>query len=188
MNRSIYHAMMGRANARRADDHGARAGRGMATRSAPPKLGLGLGIVIGSLLTGCRSPESVSGFGESDPAARLRAIREAARTESADDVASLVDRLGSDDPAERLFSIRSLERITTQTMGYDHAAPSMQREEAIARWIEWLNTERDPTAPTARTTRRPPDPAAPPQPSVRSPSPAESNAPSTLVDGPEVSR
>jgi hypothetical protein len=45
--------------------------------------------------------------------------------------------LDSDDPAARLVAIRALERITGQTLGYDHAGPEHERRLAVERWMEW---------------------------------------------------
>jgi hypothetical protein len=54
----------------------------------------------------------------------------------------LIVLLRSDDPLVRMTSIRTLELITGQTLGYDHAAPEPQREQAVARWAEWYRTGR----------------------------------------------
>lgn len=85
----------------------------------------------------CADPDQAVGFNESNPAARLRAVRQAAQTEDPAAIRPLITRLDSDDPAERLLAIRTLERITGETMGYDHAAPRHERVAAVQRWATW---------------------------------------------------
>ena len=95
---------------------------------------LSVGAVWVAGVAGCADPESAVGFHEKDPAARLRAIRQAAATRDASAVPSLIGLLQSDDPAERLLAIGALERITGETRGYDHAAPIDERNAAVERW------------------------------------------------------
>ncbi len=85
----------------------------------------------------CADPDKAVGFEDKDPAARLRAVRQAAQTEDRSAIRPLITRLDSDDPAERLLAIRTLERMTGETMGYDHAAPRHERDAAVRRWVEW---------------------------------------------------
>ena len=87
--------------------------------------------------TGCANPDTAVGFQENSPNARLRAIRQAAATGDQSAVPGLIGLLESDDPAERLLAIRSLEKITGQTLGYDHAAGREERQEAVQRWALW---------------------------------------------------
>jgi hypothetical protein len=89
------------------------------------------------VLGGCANPDSAVGFQEQDPAARIRAIQQAAASKDEAAVPGLIQLLESDDPAERLLAIRALERITGQTMGYDHAAPVDERRAAAERWGGW---------------------------------------------------
>lgn len=103
---------------------------------------IGAAAVSGVWLAGCADPGSVVGFDEADPAARLRAVRQAGREEQGDrkgagSVRALVGMLDSDDPAERMLAIRALERRTGQTLGYDHAAEELERRAAVERWVEW---------------------------------------------------
>lgn len=85
----------------------------------------------------CADPDKAVGFEDKDPAARLRAVRQAAQTEDRSAIRPLITRLDSDDPAERLLAIRTLERMTGETMGYDHAAPRHERDAAVRRWVRW---------------------------------------------------
>lgn len=98
-------------------------------------------ILIPAVLAGCSSPSDAVGFEENDPAARMRAMHQAAVEQDEDAVLPLIKRLESDDPAERLIAIHTLERITGQTLGYDHAAPRQERAAAVQRWADWYNQQ-----------------------------------------------
>jgi HEAT repeat protein len=104
--------------------------------SGPPRCHL-LALLAAAALSACTNPDTAVGFHEDNPAARLRAIRQAAARDDPSAIPDLIDLLESDDPAERLLSIRALERITGQTLGYDHAAPLEDRREAVRRWSAW---------------------------------------------------
>jgi len=97
-----------------------------------------------ALLAGCSDPGSAVGFNEKDPAARFRATRQAAQTNDKDSIPALIQRLESDDPAERMLAIHTLNRLTGQTLGYDHAAPRDDRDVAIGRWADWYNQQQQP--------------------------------------------
>lgn len=98
-------------------------------------------------LGGCSDPGSVVGFEEHDPAARFRATQQAARTSDESSIKPLIGQLESDDPAERLLAIHTLERLTGQTLGYDHAAPRADRAIAVQRWADWC-TQRQQAPPS----------------------------------------
>lgn len=89
-------------------------------------------------------------FNSPEPGARNAAIVDAAARGDRAALADLVRMLDSDDPATRLLAISALERQTGTTLGYDHAAPSLRRQEATRRWAEWVEHSRsqNPT-PTA---------------------------------------
>lgn len=98
-------------------------------------------IVAAGLLAsvGCANPDSAVGFQERDPAARLRAIRQAAAAGDRSAIPDLIRLLESDDAAERLLAIRTLEHMTGQTLGYDHAAAPDDRRAAAERWADWYS-------------------------------------------------
>lgn len=66
----------------------------------------------------------------------------AASTGDRSSIPGLIERLSSSDPAERLLAIRSLERLTGETKGYDHAANPQKRAQAIERWATWWGMEK----------------------------------------------
>ncbi|USN98285.1 MAG: HEAT repeat domain-containing protein [Phycisphaeraceae bacterium] len=89
-----------------------------------------------SACPGC-IPPIPEGFDSPDPTMRLAAIADAgdARDEAA--IPELIRQLESTDPGARLLAIRSLQRITGETFGYDYAAPRWERSEAVERWRDW---------------------------------------------------
>lgn len=91
------------------------------------------------LAFGCASPPG--GFDSPDPGARTHAIAQAARTEDPAAIPDLIALLDSDDPAVRLLSIRTLEKLTGRTLGYEHFAPEPERREAVRRWVDWAQGE-----------------------------------------------
>lgn len=93
------------------------------------------------LLPACASPPG--GFDSPVPALRLRAISQAAATGDRTAIPDLISMLQSDDPAVRMLSIRTLERLTGTTLGYDYAAPQWQRDERIAAWVQWYKERPD---------------------------------------------
>lgn len=86
-------------------------------------------------LSGCASPPK--GFDSPVPAHRMDAAVDAAREGDRSAVPDLIGLLDSDDSLVRLVAIRSLERLTGQTLGYDHAASVWRRGEAVERWVAW---------------------------------------------------
>ncbi|MBK7405278.1 MAG: HEAT repeat domain-containing protein [Phycisphaerales bacterium] len=77
------------------------------------------------------------GFDSPEPAARMEAAVDAAERGDRSKVPDLIGLLDSDDPATRMVAIRSLERLTGQTLGYDYAAGALERDAAVQRWVEW---------------------------------------------------
>jgi hypothetical protein len=107
------------------------------------------------LLSGCggsgRYPESISA---PDPLVRVKAIIHAGQTQDEKVVPLLVDRLEDEDEGVRFYAILALERIVGTRLGYDYGAPISQRQEAVARWRDYLASSR---APTAHETDPPPE-------------------------------
>ncbi len=91
-------------------------------------------------LVGCR-PGQVAGFDSPQPAARIDAILEAARSGDRSAIPDLIVMLDADDPLTRLLSIQTLEDLTGQTLGYEHDAPEFERSEAVGRWVRWYESE-----------------------------------------------
>lgn len=108
-----------------------------------PLFGLPLAMALG----GC--VPIPQGFDSPEPGARISAAVEAAETNDTDAIPDLIVLLDSDDPATRLVAIRSLERLTGETLGYDYAAPVSERDAAVGRWVEW-SRQRSDEAPAER--------------------------------------
>ena len=93
-----------------------------------------------TIIPGCASALPV-GFDEEAPDGRIHAIVDAARSEDSARIADLIAQLDSDDPAVRMFAIRTLERLTNQTLGFHHADAPLDRDQAIKRWVLWLDSD-----------------------------------------------
>lgn len=98
-------------------------------------------LAAAGLLAGCAGPGLEAGFDAPDPGARLHAVQAAARDNDRRAIPQLVVMLDSDDPAVRMLSIRTLERMTSQTLQYDYSAPLAERRAAVARWNQWLRDQ-----------------------------------------------
>lgn len=90
-------------------------------------------------LTGCADPDSAIGFDQPAPAARFRAIHQAAVIDEQSAIPDLIQMLDSDDPAERVLASGTLERLTGQSFGYDGSLPRPERDAAVQRWVEWYS-------------------------------------------------
>ena len=110
----------------------------------PPAMAPALVLALAPLL-GCR-PGQVKGFDSPQPAARIDAIVEAAARGDEGATRDLIAMLDSDDPLARMLAIRTLERMTGQTLGYQHDAPEPQRRAAVDRWVQWEQSGHTPTA------------------------------------------
>lgn len=104
----------------------------------------------------CGCVPNPKGFDSPAPSARLEAVLETARERDQKRIPDLITQLGSDDPAVRLFTIRTLERLTGETLGYHYADPEPKRREAIERWIDWYGRN-DPAADSGVPTAIPAD-------------------------------
>ncbi|MBC7772232.1 MAG: HEAT repeat domain-containing protein [Pyrinomonadaceae bacterium] len=93
------------------------------------------GLALAGALHGCSSPpislDSPHSF------SRIRAIQRASANDDKTAIPRLILLLDSDDPAVRMLSIRTLEHMTGQTLGYDHAGPEPEREHAVDQWETW---------------------------------------------------
>lgn len=69
---------------------------------------------------------------------RMAAILQAGREKDPKAVPYLVDRLGDSYAEVRFAAIVALEKITGTNREYRYWAPTADREQAIARWRQWL--------------------------------------------------
>jgi hypothetical protein len=97
-------------------------------------------IAFLAVLAGCGPPATEGGFDGANSAARMYAIEHAARSGDRTAVRDIVQLLDSDDPAVRWLAIAALERLTGETYGYRHYDSTMQRRDAIARWVQALDS------------------------------------------------
>jgi hypothetical protein len=106
------------------------------------------------LCCGCQTgkPSLYARLQDDKPSVRVGGIIEAARLKDEKSLAYLVDRLTDSETSVRFYAIKSLEKLTGQTMGYRHYEPPEQREKAVARWRQWLISR---TRPVADAGQRP---------------------------------
>ena len=88
---------------------------------------------------GCAGTSMPSGLESPDPGERARALADPALMEDESTIPARIEALDSDDPLVRMLAIRSLERMTGQTFGYDHSADALEREPAVDRWVAWYD-------------------------------------------------
>ncbi len=123
---------------------GSRPGRGRSGdlgRQVARKVGGASVVILAAGLVGCADPDKNVSFAAADPASRIRAIQAAGQAEDPAAIPDLIETLDSDDPMQRMLAIRMLERMTGQTLGYDHAAPFWERNKAVERWVAWAHEE-----------------------------------------------
>lgn len=71
---------------------------------------------------------------------RIEAILQAGRQKDPKAVPYLVDRLSDSYAEVRFTAIVALEKITGTDRGYRYWAPMADREQAIGRWRQWLDS------------------------------------------------
>lgn len=90
---------------------------------------------------GCM-PTAKPDFDSPEPGARNQAIVAAAAEADRSKVPDLVRMLDSDDGATRLLAIRTLERLTGETFGYDYRDGRLERSDAVERWRAYAEERR----------------------------------------------
>lgn len=93
-------------------------------------------LLIAPLAVTACAQQVTPSYDSPEPGARNAAIVRTAAAGRTSDIPSLVRMLESDDPTTRVLAIRTLERLTGETHGYDPHAEPFEREPAIARWAE----------------------------------------------------
>lgn len=110
---------------------------------------------------GCSLPKMPRAINDTDPTAKIPAIKTSAATRDRKSVAQLVDELESDDAAIRFYAIRALKDITGETFGYRYFDDELERREEMLAWRRWLAQETGVPMPSTNSTTVPtPAPAA----------------------------
>lgn len=91
-------------------------------------------------LVGCTKPIP-KGVDSYDPTGRIQSMLRVAEQNDRSKIPQLIEALDSDDPVVRMTSIRTLERLTGETLGYDHAGRERDRRAAADRWVEWYESQ-----------------------------------------------
>jgi HEAT repeat protein len=99
-----------------------------------------LAAVVPLALASCGPSATAGGFDSANPAARMYAIEQAARSNDRPAIRRIVEQLESDDPAVRCLAISALKRMTGETYGYRDYDPPELRREAVQRWVEAVKT------------------------------------------------
>lgn len=102
------------------------------------KMMIALRIIIpfgALLLVSCGASPTAGGFDAANPAARSQAILTAVVKGDLSAISRIVEQLDADDPAIRMIAIEALQRLTGETYGYKHYDPAYVRREAIAKWV-----------------------------------------------------
>lgn len=102
-------------------------------------------------VVGCTKPIP-RGYGSHDPTGRIEAMLETAARGDRSKIPELIGELDSDDSAVRFTAIRTLERLTGQTLGYDFAGTEQERREATDRWVAWWESGVSTVEGSARVT------------------------------------
>jgi hypothetical protein len=102
-------------------------------------------------LAACGPSATAGGFDSANPAGKLYAIEQAARTQDRAAIPRIIEQLASDDPAVRAVAIATLQKLTGETYGYRDYDPPSQRQAAIDRWIDALRADAIPVSPHAST-------------------------------------
>jgi len=97
-------------------------------------------MLFAAALAGCSVPQERADLASRAPAERTRGLARVAQMQDTRAIPQVVELLDSADPAVRMFAIRTLERLTGETLGYDYAAPEREREEAVDRWVRWVES------------------------------------------------
>jgi hypothetical protein len=101
--------------------------------------GLVLGVMV---LTGCSAESGqIRQLKSSVPQERLQAVRWLARHGSPGSLNALVEVLDDRDGAVRWAAAEALRERTGQSFGYQAGDTPQRRQEAIARWRQWLRDE-----------------------------------------------
>lgn len=80
----------------------------------------------------------------------MYAIEYAARHGDEQAAAQIVEQLDSDDPGVRWMAIHALERLTGRRFGYDPGMSRVEREPAVQRWVEWVESGAEVTSGSTR--------------------------------------
>jgi len=99
---------------------------------------LGLFALVLLLLSGGCIPQETKRIGATDTVSNISAIEEAGRSNDRKAIPALISQLESDDAAVRFYAIKSLQKLTNQTLGYRYFDDADERRVAVERWKSWL--------------------------------------------------
>lgn len=100
--------------------------------------------VAAAAVAGCRNDVGPPSVASDDPERKIPGIKQDVDRDDRADVPLMVRDLDSDDPAVRFYSIQGLGRLTGYDFGYRYWEADDARRPAVARWKQWLATNRVP--------------------------------------------
>src|SRR5207253_704347 len=106
-------------------------------------------LIAALLLCGCFGREKPF-LKSKDPALKIPAIKQAVSERDFNACSELVKDLDSDDPAVRFYAIQGLQKLTGQTFDYRYYDDEVARKPAIARWKQWLSSQKFATTHASR--------------------------------------
>ena len=104
------------------------------------RLALLLCLCVAAGLSGCEQIQAshYHDFEDDNPTVRLAAITRAGNTCDEKSIPYLVERLTDSEADVRLFAIVALRKTTGETFGYRHYGSRRSRDEAVAKWRQWI--------------------------------------------------
>lgn len=97
------------------------------------------------LCVGCAAPPVEPDLSSDRADAKVPALVEQAQRGEDADFTALVRALDADDPAVRFAAARSLQMLTGEDRGYRFFDSRLDRQDAVARWQDWLIQRQVPT-------------------------------------------
>lgn len=98
-------------------------------------------VLLSLPLGACSQPALRADAESNDPQERTLALARIVSDDDRSRAVEVISLLESPDPVDRMLAIRTLERWTGNTNGYDHSAPEAQRAHAVEAWWTWAQEE-----------------------------------------------
>ncbi len=112
-------------------------------------------LLTAVLVSGCSLPKMPRAIDDTDPTAKIPAIKASAATRDRKSITRLINDLDSDDPAVRFYAIRALKDITGETFDYRYFDDELERREEMLAWRQWLAKETGVPMPATMPTSSP---------------------------------
>jgi hypothetical protein len=94
-------------------------------------------LAAAGMTCACTAPVTRN-IADSDPSAKIPAIKASVEGKDFAAVGQLVKDLESDDPAVRFYAINGLQRLAKENFGYQYFGEEETRRVAVMKWKAWL--------------------------------------------------